>query len=216
MNAETYLSQAIDPATGAIRPLSQILDAEQRAKFAARTATVLSEREAEAAKSETQKRVEHFQREYDHARRNDDHTRAKFLKNHLTTLQDQLASERATEAKIKAFAADRRIQLIRQEADAIAQSGARLLPHSSQLDRDNLVAIARSNDYPDPESQFRDFKELSDRLTDAEIVAEQQKQSAAQVEAARHELTAAQSRVQESELQMMRARREAVADDSAS
>ena len=71
---------------------------------AARIAQIHAEREAEAAKSETQKRVEHFQGEYDHARRNDDHDRAKFLKIHLDTLKEQLASEREAESKAKAFA----------------------------------------------------------------------------------------------------------------
>ena len=180
-----------DARDGSIRPFKEVFEAEIRAKQAARIAQIHAEREAEAAKSETQKRVEHFQGEYDHARRNDDHHRAKFLKNHLDTLKDQLASERAAEAKAKAFAKDQRIALIREEADAIARSGHVLLPHSSQIDRDNLVAIARSNDYPDPESQYRDFKELSDRLTDVELEAERVKQSDATIEAARQELTLA-------------------------
>jgi hypothetical protein len=213
MNAETYLAQAIDPETGAIRPLSQILQAENSAKFSARQAEILAKQETEAAKSATQKRVEHFQGEYDHARRNDDHARSKFLKTHLDTLKDQLASERAAEAKAKLFAGDRRIALIREEAELIARSGHTLLPHASQIERDNLVAIARSNDYPDPQSQFRDFKELSDRLTDTEIEAERVKQSDAEIEANRQNVTLAESRVQQSELELLRVKRENVVNE---
>jgi hypothetical protein len=155
---------------GSIRPYSEVAEAELRAKQAARIAEIHAEREAEAAKSETQRRVDYFQREYDHARRNDDHARAKYLKNHLDTLKEQLATEHAAEVKAKAFAADRRIALIRQEADAIAASGHEMLPHSSQLDRDNLVAIARSDDFPTPDAQYQSFRELADRL-DAENLA---------------------------------------------
>jgi hypothetical protein len=214
MNAKEYLAQAIDPVTGAIRPLSQLLEAEHSAKFSARQAEILATQATEAAKSQTQKLVERFQAEHDHARRNDDHARAKFWKPQLDKVKDQLASERAVEAKAKAFAGDRRIALIRTEADLIQRSGVHLLPNASQIERDNLVAIARSNDYPTPEAQYRDFKELSDRLTDVELEAERVKQSDAQIEAARQELAAATSRVQQSELELLRVKRENVADVS--
>ena len=55
-----------------------------------------------------------------------------------------LASEREAEARAKAFATDPRIALIREEADAIARSGHALYPNASQIDLDNLVAIARN------------------------------------------------------------------------
>jgi hypothetical protein len=118
----SYSQQAIDPATGRIRPYAEIAEAELRAKTAAHNAQKLAAQETEAAKSDTQKRVERFQAEYDHARRNDDHGRAKFYKGHVDSLKDQLATERAAEAKAKAFAADRRIALIRQEAELIART----------------------------------------------------------------------------------------------
>ncbi len=212
MNAETYLSQARRP-DGSIRPLSEILDAEQRARFAARSAELLAKQEAASKRTDTQKLVDGTQQLYDHARKNDDRSGAKFYKAQLDLAKQKLAGEQAAEAKRKLFANDRRIQLIREEATLIERSGAHLLPHASQVELDNLVGLARSEDWPDPASQFQAYRELSDRLTDAEIVAEQQKQSAAQVEAARQELTAAQSRVQESELQIMRARREGVANE---
>jgi hypothetical protein len=195
---------------GSIRPLSEILEAEHNAKFAARQAAILAKQETEAAKSETQKRVERVEHIYAEAKRNDDHARAKYFKSHLDTLKDQLASERAAEAKAKLFAGDRRITLIREEAELIERSGHTLLRHASQVERDNLVAIARSNDYPDPQSQFRDFKALSDRLTDAEIEHERVKASDAEIERNRQGLTAAESKVRTVELEAMRAKRENV------
>lgn len=138
----SYSERAIDPATGRILPYSHVAEVELRAKTAAQNAQKLSAQEVEARKSETQKRVEHFQGAYDEARRNDDHARAKFYKTHLDNLKGQLESERAAEAKAKAFAADRRIALIRTEADLIERSGVHLLPHASQLERDELVATA--------------------------------------------------------------------------
>lgn len=208
----SYADKAIDPVTGRIRPYSEVAEVELRAKTAARYAQILSDRETEAAKPELVRRVEHFEREYDHARRNDDRARAKFLKTHLDTLKEQLATEQAAQRKAELFSRDRRIGLIREESDAIERSGHALLPHSSQVDRDTLVAIARSNDWPDPDSQYQAYKEMSDRLTDVELEAERVKQSDAEIEAARQEVTAANSRVQTSELELMRAKRDAVAE----
>src|SRR5438046_766314 len=108
MNAESYLAQAIDPETGAIRPVSQILEAEHRAKFAARSAEILADQEAKAKRSKTQKLVDDTQRMYDEARHNDNRAQLPFWKNQLEKAKEQLASERAAEAKAKAFAADRR------------------------------------------------------------------------------------------------------------
>jgi hypothetical protein len=209
----SYADKARRP-DGSLRPYSEVAEVELRAKTAARYAQIHSERETEAAKSETQKRVEHFQGEYDHARRNDSHARAKFLKTHLDTLKDQLASERAAESKARQFAADPRIALIRGEADLIERSGHTLLPHAAQVDRDVLVSVARSESYPDPESQWQDYKQLADRLTDVELEAERVKQGDATIEAARQAVTLADSLVQQSELELLRVKREAVADES--
>jgi hypothetical protein len=214
MNAETYLSQARRP-DGSIRPLSEILESEHNARFAGRTAEILAEREAESKKSETQKRIEQHQAQYDDARRNDDHGRAKMYKTKLDLLKDQRASEQAAESRAKAFSADRRIALIREEAELIERSGAHLLPHASQLDRDNLVAIARNvSDFPDPQSQFLAFKELSDQLTQAEIESERIKASDARIESAPQGLSAAESDVRTAALEQLQARREGVADES--
>src|SRR5436190_7391768 len=99
MNAKDYLAQARDPVTGAIRPLSEILASEHNAKFAARSAEILADNERKSQRSETQKRIEQHQVQYDDARRNDDHGRAKMYKTKIDLLKDQLASERATEAR---------------------------------------------------------------------------------------------------------------------
>jgi hypothetical protein len=212
MDAKTYLSVA-RREDGSIRPLAEILDAEHRAKFAARSAEILADREAEAKKSETQKRIDQHQAQYDDARHNDDYDRAKMYKTKLDMLKDQLASERATEARNKAFAADPRIALIRTEADCIAKSGNCFYQHASQIDLDNLVAIALNDTFPDPDSQFQAFKELSDRLTDAELEAERIKASDAELESLRKNVTIAESNIRTAELQQARARLEEVADE---
>jgi len=212
MDAKTYLAQALRP-DGSIRPLSEILESEHNAKFAARSAEILAEREAESKKSKTEKLVEATQQMYDHARKNDNRDTAKFYKAQLDLAKEKLAGERAAEAKAKAFSADRRIELIREEAVLIERSGAHLLPNSSQLQRDELVAIARNNDFPDPESQFRAFKELSDQLTNAELEAERIKASDATIESARQSLLCAESNVRRIELEQMRTNREAVANE---
>src|SRR5688572_12784737 len=113
MDAKTYLANARDPVTGAIRPLSDILESEHRAKTAARTAEILAHHERESKKSETQKRIEQDHVQYHDARHNDDHLRAKMYRAKLDALKEQLASERATETRNRAFASDRRISLIR-------------------------------------------------------------------------------------------------------
>ena len=211
MDAKTYLSMA-RREDGSIRPLSEILEAEHNANFAARMAEIRAKQDVEAAKSGTQKRAEHFEHVYSEAKRNDDHARAKFFKAHLDTLKDQLASERAAEEKAKLFAGDRRIELIRQEADLIQASGHTLLPNASQLERDELIQTARSNAWPTPDSQYAEFKRLSDALTDRELGAERIKASDAEIEAARQNLTAAESKVRTAELEQVRARRENVAE----
>jgi len=211
MTPEQYLAQARRP-DGSIRPLSEILASEHNAAFAARSAELLAEREVEARKSATEKLVEGTQKLYDHFRKNDDRHSAKFYKDQLDLAKEKLASEKAAEAKRKLFAGDRRIELIRQEAELIERSGVHLLPNASQLERDELVAIARSDDWPDPQSQFAAFTELSNRLTDAELEAERVKQSDAEIEANRQSLLCAESNVRTAGLEQLRAKREAVAD----
>jgi hypothetical protein len=209
----SYADKAIDPVTGRIRGYAEVMESELRAKNAARYAQILADRETEAAKPELVKRIEMYRRQIADAKHNGDRGRASMYREKLDVLESEWEAEQAATRKAKAFAADRRVLHIREEADAIARSGHALLPHSSQVERDTLVAIARSNDYPDPESQYRDFKELSDRLTDVELEAERVKQGDATVEAARQELTLATSKVQTSELELMRAKREAVGNE---
>jgi hypothetical protein len=212
MNRDTYMANVLDE-TGAIRPLSQLLESEHNANFAARSAQILAEREAASKKSKTEKLVEDTQRMYDDARHNNDRAKLPFWKNQLEQAKEKLAGEREAEQRAKLFGKDERIALIRQEADLIQRSGAHLLPHASQLERDELVATARSDSYPDPESQFRSFKELSDRLTNAEIEAERIKASDAEIEANRQHMTAAESNVRTAQLEQLRARREGVASE---
>jgi hypothetical protein len=202
----------IDPVTGRIRSYREMNEPHVRAAKGAEIASSIARREAEAQKPETQKRLESAKRALADAKFQGDKARIAMWRDHVADLSEKLESEQAAERKAEAFAKDRRIALIREEADLIARSGQALLPNSSQVDRDTLVAIARSESYPDPDSQFRDFKELSDRLTDVEIEAERVKASDAAIEAARQGLTAAESKVRTAELEQARARREGVAN----
>jgi hypothetical protein len=209
----SYADKARDPETGRIRSYAEVSEAEHRAKTAARIAQIQADRETEAAKPELVKRIEMYRRQIADAKHNDDKARVKIYRDKLEVLEAELAAEQAQAKKAAAFAGDRRIALIREEADAIERSGHVLLPHASQLERDELVALARSNDWPDPQSQFAAFKEKSDRLTDVELEAERVKQWDAKIEAARQEVTLAESRVQQSELETMRAKREGAANE---
>jgi len=207
----SYADKAIDPETGKIRPFKDVMESEIRTKEAARRATILADAEARSKMGETELRLEQAQRLLAEKKHNDAPGQ-KMWRDHVANLEQTLAAEKAQAAKAKAFAGDRRISLIREEADLIERSGAHLLPRASQVQLDELIAIARSEDWPTPDSQFQAFKQASDRLTDIELEAERVKQNDAAVEAARQEVTLANSRVQQSELELMRARRENVAE----
>jgi hypothetical protein len=207
MNYENYAERCID-GNGDIIPFERMQEAELRAQYSAQHASALAAQAAEAKKSDLEKSIEVFQREADHARRNDDHSRYKFLKTHLETLREQHATEQAARKKAELFANDRLIQLVREEADAVERSGHVLYPHATAVERNTLVAIARSGDYPDPQSQYADYRELADMLSDREIAAERAKANDAEQSATQNMAERAESQARIAQHQLAKARHE--------
>jgi hypothetical protein len=200
--------------SGNLRSLAQVLEAKNRAARAAEIARDVARKEAEALKSETQKRLDNAQKALADAKFTGDRSRIELWRDHVANLKDQVDIERRDAERKAAFAADRRIALIREEAGLIEKSGASLYPSSDQTERDVLVQIARSNDWPDPESQYRAYREIAEQLDNREIEAARVRANEHAESMALAGAQHAESMARAAEIRQAQARREGVADES--
>jgi hypothetical protein len=200
----SYADKAICPVTGRLRSFAEITAGKAEAEQGARIAQALAKHETEASKPEIAKRIEMYERQIAEAKHNDDHGRARMYKDKLADLKTEYEAQQAAAKKAAMFQADQRISLIRVSADSIDRSGHAIYPNASELDRQMLVSIARSNEYPNPESQYRDFQELADRLDQRELEVERVKASDAAIASAKAGLENAQAQLRTAEIEKAR------------
>lgn len=165
----------IDPASGRIRSLREMMEPQQRAARAAQIATALAKQKTEAAKSETQKRIDQAEAAHADARFQGDKQRMAMWRDHLESLKGKLADEQAQAEKVKLFDANPQIKLIRQTVGV--DSLAHLFPASDRAEIETLYAISQSNDYPTPESLIADYSYHYDQLHSHNLKVERQREA---------------------------------------
>jgi hypothetical protein len=188
----------IDEKTGRLRSLREMQEPQQRAAHAAQIASAVARQNADAAKGETQKRLEAAEKAYADAKFQADRPRMAMWKDHIETLTGKLEGEAATAAKAAAFDAHPQVKLIRQTVSV--DSLMHLFPASDRTGVETLHAISQSNEYPTPESLVADYQYHWDQLHSHNLAVEQQRANELGLAAAKADVEHAHAQVRLAEL----------------
>jgi hypothetical protein len=195
-------------ADGTIKPLSEINEAKLRANRSREIASLIAKREADEKRTPNQKLLADAKTFLKDARFSGQAAKIEFWKSKVDELSDVVAADTAKARRDKEFAGDGRIKIIRDLAEGIKRSGPAMYPNADPVDLDTLVALAESNEWPDPSSQYATFNELMSSIEDREIAMEKQKSEAANMEALKQMVTHTQADVKVAEIQQARAARQ--------